>query len=251
MLDYDGTLAAFRKDPGEAFPYPGISSLLGQIIAAGKTRVVIISGRNANQIRELLHLDPRPEIWGLHGLQRWKTDGSVELVSLGERTLQSLATAANWLRGERVQETAEYKLGSIAVHWRGLSEAEAANVRDCVLSGWKPIAQQTGLVLLAFDGGIQIRAPETDKGVAVRTIMSEMTPDTPAAYLGDDTTDEHAFEAMRGCGLSVLVRSHWRPTAAQVWLKPPAEVLDLLTRWLDASRSRHKSDDSAAEEVTA
>ena len=36
---------------------------------------------------------------------------------------------------------------------------------------------------------------EADKGDAVRTILSEMKPDTPAAYLGDDATDEHAFQA--------------------------------------------------------
>lgn len=251
MLDYDGTLAPFRKDPGEAFPYPGIPSALERIIRAGKTRVVIISGRDANQILELLHLDPRPEIWGLHGLQRLKTDGSVELVSLREPTLHALAAAANWLRGECVQDTAELKLGSIAVHWRGLAEAESSEVRDRVLLGWKPIAQQTGLVLLEFDGGVEIRAPETDKGDAVRTIMSEMNSDTPAAYLGDDTTDEHAFEAMTGRGLSVLVRPQWRPTAAQLWLKPPADVLNLLARWLHACQDQHKSGGPAAMEVIA
>jgi len=32
------------------------------------------------------------------------------------------------------------------------------------------------------------------------------------AYLGDDQTDEDAFEALHGQGLSVLVRSQYRPT---------------------------------------
>jgi trehalose 6-phosphate phosphatase len=55
--------------------------------------------------------------------------------------------------------------------------------------------------------------------------------------LGDDTTDESAFQAINGRGLSVLVRPRYRATAAEAWLKPPDEVFDLLQRWLKASKS--------------
>jgi trehalose 6-phosphate phosphatase len=71
--------------------------------------------------------------------------------------------------------------------------------------------------------------------------MSEMNPGTPTAYLGDDNTDEHAFQAVNGRGLSVLVRSGWRQTAAQLWLGPPDEVLGFLTRWLEACLERDAS----------
>jgi trehalose 6-phosphate phosphatase len=109
-------------------------------------------------------------------------------------------------------------------------------MRGRLLAGWKPIAEHSGMELFEFDGGIEIRAPEANKGDVVRIMLSEMEPDTPAAYLGDDATDERAFRAMLGLGLSVLVRPRWRPTAAQLWLKPPGELLDFLTRWLDAIR---------------
>jgi len=87
---------------------------------------------------------------------------------------------------------------------------------------------------LQFDGGVEIRAREADKGAAVRNFLREIDRDTPAAYLGDDTTDESAFRALEGRGLSVLVRPEWRPTAAQQWLKPPGELLDFLGLWLKA-----------------
>jgi trehalose-6-phosphatase len=61
-----------------------------------------------------------------------------------------------------------------------------------------------------------------------------MDPGTPIAYLGDDITDEKAFQAVNHRGLSVLVRPRWRRTLAQLWLKPPDAVLDLLKRWLQA-----------------
>src|SRR5271155_719386 len=79
MLDYDGTIAPFRQHPERAFPYAGFSPLLQQIVRTGKTRLVIISGRDAGDVVPLLNIDPRPEVWGLHGLQRLKSDGSVEL----------------------------------------------------------------------------------------------------------------------------------------------------------------------------
>jgi trehalose 6-phosphate phosphatase len=238
MLDYDGTIAPFHKNRDQALTYPGFSSLLQDIVRTGKTRVVIISGRDADQIIPMLDMDPRPEVWGLHGLQRLKPDGSAELSPLGESTLEALAAAENWLFCQQLQHTAEIKTGSIAVHWRGLGECEAQALRGRVLLGWKPIAKYTHLHLLEFDGGVEIRAREADKGDAVRTIMNEMDPDTPAAYLGDDATDEHAFQAMNGRVLSVLVRPRYRATAAQLWLRPPEEVLDLLAQWLQACEPR-------------
>lgn len=241
MLDYDGTLAPFREDPDQALPYPGILPLLQEIVSCGKTRVVIISGRDANEITPLLDIEPRPEVWGLHGLQCLKPDGSVDLSLLAESTLEALAASQNWLDYQHLQHAAEFKPGSIAVHWRGLNQGQAEALRGRVLLGWKPIAKYTHLHLMEFDGGVEIRAPEADKGDAVRTIMSEMNPDTPAAYLGDDTTDEHAFQAMNGRGLSVLVRPQWRATAAQLWLRPPDEVLELLAQWLQACQERGDS----------
>jgi trehalose 6-phosphate phosphatase len=238
MLDYDGTLAPFRKDPEQAFPYPGISAVLQAIVRIAKTRVVIISGRDANDIVPRLGINPHPEIWGLHGLQRLNPDGRAELSALDEPTMKALAEADNWLRYQNIQHAAEFKKGSIAVHWRGLGECEAQAIRGRVLLGWTSIAKRTGLKLLDFDEGIEIRSPEANKGDAVRTIMSEMNPETPTAYLGDDNTDEHAFEAVNGRGLSVLVRPRWRPTSAQLWLSPPGEVLDFLTRWFKACLER-------------
>jgi len=251
MLDYDGTLAPFRENPEQAFPYPGISPVLQEIIRIGKTRVVIISGRDAKEVISLLNIKPWPEVWGLHGLQRLRPDGDVELPPLDPRTVAELAAAEDWLLHQRLQDTAEFKTGSIAVHWRGLDEREADVVRERVLLGWQPLAKYTRLDLLEFDGGVEIRAHKADKGAAVRTVLSEMDPDAPTAYLGDDTTDEHAFEAVNGRGLTVLVRPRWRRTAAQLWLKPPEELLGLLKRWLQACQERDASSNDTTMAVNA
>ncbi len=234
LLDYDGTLAPFQIQRDQAYPYPGVTLILQEIVRNGRTRVVVVSGRDAKEVFPLLNIHPRPEIWGIHGLQRLKADGSMEMPRLDERTLDGLSDADRWLAYQQLRYVAEFKAGSIAIHWRGLNEIDAEDVRARVLLGWRPIAQHSGLDLLEFDGGVEIRARQADKGDAVRTFLSEISADTPAAYLGDDATDESAFRAMQGRGIGALVRPKWRQTAAQLWLKPPAELLDFFELWLEA-----------------
>lgn len=249
LLDYDGTLAPFRSNRRHAYPYPGVAPLLQEIMSSGRTRVVIVSGRDASDVLPLLNVHPVPEVWGIHGLQRLRRDGTTEMPRLDERTLDGLADAGRWLGYQQLQHTAEFKDGSIAVHWRGLSDTEAEDLRSRTVLGWRLIAEQSGLDLLEFDGGIEIRASGADKGGAVRILLSEIGPDAPVAYLGDDNTDESAFRVMENRGLGVLVRPHRRQTAAQAWLKPPDELLTFLGLWLQACTGHDTLESGAAAAV--
>lgn len=246
MLDYDGTLAQFTTQRHKAFPYPGVELLLQKIMLLGRTRVVIISGRDVGDTASVLNLDPCPEIWGLHGLQHRTPDGATRMSPLEQSTLSALSEAERWVTYQNLRDTAEFKPGSIAVHWRGLEEARVEELRARVLLGWKPIAESSGLELLAFDGGLEICSPEADKGKAVRSLVREMPPGSPTAYLGDDLTDERGFRAIQGHGLSILVRPQWRHTAAQLWLRPPQELLQFLARWL-AATGRDAAENCAAD----
>jgi len=242
LLDYDGTLAPFCLNRQQAIPYPGITELLQEIIANGRTRVVIITGRNAHEVIPLLAIHSDLEIWGCHGLERLRPDGNCETPRVDEPVMRALAEAERWLRHQGLHHRAEFKTGAIAVHWRGLDEAMAAETRSQVLLGWLPIAQSTPMELLQFDGGIEMRMPGRDKGDAVRTILGEIGPEVPVAYLGDDITDERAFIALGTLGLSVLVRPGWRETAAALWISPPEGLRTFLTQWLRACREgRHRA----------
>ena len=236
LLDYDGTLAPFCFNRQQAVPYPGMTALLQEIIDDGRTRVVIITGRSAREVIPLLAVHPSPEIWGCHGLERLRPDGTCERPRVEEPVVQALAEADRWLRDQGLHNRAEFKTGAVAIHWRGLDEATAAETRGRVLLGLLPIAQSTPMELLEFDGGIEMRMPGRDKGDAVRIILDEMGPEVPVAYLGDDATDERAFLALGTLGLSVLVRPEWRKTAAALWIKPPEGPREFLTWWLQACR---------------
>ncbi|MGB7584343.1 MAG: trehalose-phosphatase [Terriglobales bacterium] len=234
LLDYDGTLAPFSVDRQEALPYPGIVPTLQEIMASGRTRVVIVTGRTAAEVVTLLGIHPHPEVWGVHGLEHLLPDGTCEMPLLDEDVTNGLKEAERWLAREGFQALAEHKPGSIAVHWRGLVEPRVSDIRERVLRGWFPIAQDSLMSILEFDGGVEMRASDFDKGDAVRAVTREMNLTAPIAYLGDDTSDERAFDALGDRGLSVLVRSEWRKTSAQLLLRPPHELLNFLTRWMDA-----------------
>lgn len=237
LLDYDGTLAPFHIDRYQAVPYPGVRELLDEILDSNTTRLIIVSGRQISDLPPLLGLRRLPELWGSHGWERRWPDGRIEHAALDARAQQGLDEARAWLATEHLIERSENKPFSVALHWRGLSPFEMADLQARALAAWQPIAERSGLDPHQFDGGIELRAPGRTKGHAVTTILSELQPDAFTAYLGDDQTDEDAFRALGSQGLSALVRTQLRPTAAHLWLQPPEELLAFLQLWLRATQA--------------
>ncbi len=107
------------------------------------------------------------------------SDGSHEMQPMDSYTLDALAAADEWLDSLKLHHLAEHKLGSLAVHWRGLPEDEVREIRSRVLLGWLSIADRACLTLEQFDGGIEMRMADRSKGDAVRAILSEMDIDAP------------------------------------------------------------------------
>jgi trehalose-phosphatase len=236
LLDYDGTLAPFHVDPARARPYPGVSERLDAIMKDRRTRLVLITGRWTRDLLPLLALKRRPEIWGSHGWEQLKPNGVYAVAPIGEAALAKLLDAdALEVRIHALGGRCERKPGGFAVHWRGLAPNQIANIRGEVFENWMDQGLHRDLVWHDFDGGIELRAPGRDKGYVVQALLAE-SPGAVTAYLGDDTTDEDAFRAIKDKGLGVLVRPEFRPTEADLWLRPPAGLLDFLERWREAGR---------------
>jgi trehalose 6-phosphate phosphatase len=232
MLDYDGTLAPFKIRPEQAVPYPGVVQLLDAVMAQDDTRIVIVSGRRTSEVAALLSLQRSPEIWGAHGWERMSADGAVHVQETAEEIRQALSSAeASADEFRRVGARIECKPASVALHWRGLPAIKIARLREQAQSAWKLFAADGLLELIAFDGGFELRARGTNKEHAVKTVLAESGAACVAAYLGDDITDEDAFRAIKDRGLAVLVRSEPRETLADLWLRPPRELIAFLQRW--------------------
>ncbi len=235
LLDYDGTLAPFRVDRFKAQPWVGVRSLLSQIQHQGRTRTAVVTGRPAQEILPLLGVELAPEVWGLHGAERLHADGRRELEPLTPAVRAELDTVIAQLKRDATGGLIEEKPNAIVMHWRGVAPARAKAIEKRTRSLFEPAARTDGLSLLEFEAGLELRAGR-DKGGAVTAILEESSGPGrhPAAYLGDDLTDESAFRAIKGHGLGVLVRRQPRSSAADLWLRPPEELRDFLKMWLHA-----------------
>jgi trehalose-phosphatase len=236
LLDYDGTLAPFRVNRFQARPWAGVRPLLERIQRQGRTRMAVITGRPAAEIAPLLGLNPPLEVWGLHGAERLYPDGRRDLEAAPTAALQKLDELRAFLRRDSLGGLFEDKPNAAVMHWRGASTQKASHIEKRTRQLFEPPAKLDGLNLLEFEAGIELRVGR-DKGGAVEAILSEAEADAPVAYLGDDLTDEAAFRAVKQAGsrgLSVLMRQKWRATEADVWLRPPEELKELLRMWLKA-----------------
>lgn len=238
LLDYDGTLAPFRVDRFKAAPWSGVRELLNQIQNQKKTRIEVISGRPGAEIVSLLNLETPPTVWGLHGAERLYPDGRRELEFPAPAVRAKLDALSAKLRGDAFGGLFEEKPNAAVMHWRGVAPPKARAIEERTRELFEPLAENDGLQLLEFECGLELRAGR-DKGGAVKAILEEVgaggAAKIPAAYLGDDLTDETAFAAMKGPGLSALVRRERRRTQAEIWLRPPEELRAFLRMWIEAA----------------
>jgi trehalose-phosphatase len=236
MLDYDGTLAPFHVDRFAAVPYPGVEERLTTLSGLARVRLVLVSGRPAHELRGLLPSGIRAEIWGSHGREQLQSDGSYRLFPLDPAQRNGLEQAAREMTTLGFSQALEVKPSSLAIHWRSAPPEEQEQVRSSAEVVFSQLARSEGLHLLPFDGGLELRSTDRTKGTAVAQILAQESDAAPAAYLGDDLTDEDAFAAVGDRGFSILVRTEVRATYAQFWLRPPKELLEFLDEWIAASQ---------------
>ncbi len=239
MLDYDGTLAPFTVERDKARPYPGVRDVLGGLALDAGWRVVIVSGRLADEVAALLDLRQGVEIFGCHGGERRAPDGRLTRLELTPSVEKALADARFWAESQGLGEHLEQKHGCLALHVRGVPPPRAAEILADAGRALGRIGRNAGVEVRLFDGGLEMRCAAFSKGQVVERLLAEETaahgPGMAAAYLGDDQTDEDAFRALNSTGLSLLVAPKRKTSLAHYLLRPPADLLTFLRACLAAS----------------
>lgn len=238
ITDYDGTLAPFRKDKMQAFPYPGLDERLACLTSMPNVRVVFVSGRAAQELRQLLSISGRMEIWGSHGREHIDSDGRYFLFPLTDEQNEALDTIQAALAGKGFERSIERKPTSLAVHWRGEDHETEQRLKALTCALAAQYASEKPFETIPFEAGMEIRVTGRTKADAVHDILQEESPDAVSAYLGDDRTDEDAFPMMRNRGISVLVRPEIRESYADFWMNPPGDVIDFFDHWIHSARRR-------------
>jgi trehalose-phosphatase len=237
IVDYDGTLAPFRGRREQALPHPGVPEAIGSLLETGGTRLIVVSGRPLADLEARTDwIQPRPDRWGSHGLERRASDGSLSAPPIPLPLTDLLDRISQWIEERGWMNLFERKPYGFALHERPDPE-RFPEARAELLEWWQSSLDRRGLVPLTFDGGLEFRPSGSSKARAVESVLAELPPAAVVAYLGDDRTDEDAFLALRGRGLRVLVRDRRRPSEADLWLRPPEELIAFFSRWERATRS--------------
>lgn len=203
LLDYDGTLAPFVKNPEDAVPSDELLALLRLMAADEKNKVVINSGRN-HQILDKwfqgLNLDFAAE----HGVfykeeGKWHqniTEDVVwdkEIIDIIQHTIDK--TPRSYL---------EKKNASLVWHYRNvdvwLAELRAQQLINALIGP----CTRVNLQIVPGNKIVEIKPPDFNKGSEVLRRMDQQPYDFVLA-IGDDTTDEDMFRVLPMNGISIKV----------------------------------------------
>jgi trehalose 6-phosphate phosphatase len=233
FLDYDGVLTPIVDRPQDARMSDAMRRIVREL--ADRCPVCVVSGRDRAVVQELMGVNDLV-VAGSHGFDIWHPErGTMQheaasgFEQLVEETTQRLRAGLVDLDGVLV----EPKRASVAVHYRLAGADGAAKVAELVrelLAGHPDeLKVTTGKMVYELQPKL-----DWNKGRAVRYLLGVLDldrVDTVPMYLGDDVTDEDAFNELHGRGVSIYVGDPGqldRPTAADFSLDSPDQVGQLL-----------------------
>lgn len=236
FLDYDGTLTPIVTRPENAILKGKMREVIRDL--ADHVFVAIVSGRDLDDVRSMVGLD-QLYYAGSHGFDIGGPDGMRMQQQEAKERLPQLEAAERKLRGELegfAGIRVERKRFALAVHFReAASEDESwiEGVVDGVQREHPELRKKGGKKIFELQPDVS-----WDKGRAILWLLERLDltgEDVLPAYIGDDVTDEDAFEALAGHGLTIRVGPADEPTRAEFFLSDIDQLENFLAgllRWL-------------------
>jgi trehalose 6-phosphate phosphatase len=191
--------------------------------------VAVVTGRDKEDVEQLIGLDQLIYagshgyiISGPDGMQMEHPD-SGRLIPELDRMEKDIEEA---LEGKTEGVQIDRKRYAIGIHYRNAREGDEAlvfDVVDMILEKYRGYKKGEGKKI------VEVK-PDLDwhKGKAVDWILQALeldeNDDIIPVFIGDDLTDEDAFESLKGKGIGILVGGHGKPTAAAYSLKNVFQV---------------------------
>jgi trehalose 6-phosphate phosphatase len=229
FLDVDGTLLEIAPTPDAVYVGPRLRSLLELLYPQPDGALALVSGRTIANLDELFApMAPLPAA-GLHGFERRTATGArVHCAPPDEETLALARADLQTIAARYPGTLVEDKQVALAMHYR-LAQESATEI----LSHMELLAARVRPHLHLQPGKMvaELRPAKATKGEAIREFLREPPfSDRLPIFIGDDLTDETAFEAVNAVGgVSVAVNVQ-RPTAARFYLPNVSAVHD----WLES-----------------
>jgi trehalose 6-phosphate phosphatase len=193
----------------------------------------MVSGRPLEELRLLVPIPGITHV-GTHGLEIAPPTGDVfSLVPSGVASLVMVRLqqkAASLVSG-KTGLFVENKRHAIALHYRLASQEVAdAAISQFVASVRRFQRQGAALEIVRGKKVVEVRPVGVNKGKALQILLTQNLRGCVPLYIGDDKTDEDAFQMVnRLGGISIIVAENTPPSAARYYLHDPDEVNRFLT----------------------
>ena len=229
--DFDGTLVNFTGVPSETELPEETGNRLKRLATLENLHLAVISGRGFEELEELVSLE-NVTLAGNHGLKIRFRDGRTRKPETSEQikeTIQKINSETQEAFESLPGIIIENKGFGLALHYRQY-EGEEEAVKEKFYEIWNRHAIQ---LLEVIQGAklVEIRPKKWNKGDAVDLLRRELN-NPLTIYVGDDTTDEDAFEVLKKLknGIPILVaEAENSETAARYRLENPAAVNEFLS----------------------
>jgi trehalose 6-phosphate phosphatase len=228
FLDVDGTLLEIAATPYAVSVSSDLRQRLRTLSSAGGGAVALVSGRAIADLDALFAPLTLPSA-GLHGFERRGAAGGYRRRPLPSRAaLEAARNAMVDLADRHAGLMVEDKRFALALHYR-----EAPHLEDAVVKAMENVASRlTGeLELQHGKMVVELRPVGATKAEAVAAFLSEAPfAGREAVFIGDDLTDEPAFELVNRLGGRSVVVGAERPSAARACLADVTAVHDWLAQ---------------------
>ena len=224
ILDYDGTLSAFKSRPEDAVPTKETYKLLNKLASNPKNKVVISSGRDRDTLEEWfgsLAIDLAAE----HGAC-YKEHG-VWVDNIGDEKPwdnEIMEIVQNFV-DKTPRSKIEEKNTTLVWHYRNVDTWLASLREQQLFEALMIPCARLGLQIMRGNKIIEIKSPIHTKGSEARRLLATQTFDFIMA-IGDDTTDEDTFRELPDFAYTIKVGNI--SEVARYSVKSQSKVLPLL-----------------------
>jgi trehalose 6-phosphate synthase/phosphatase len=228
LLDYDGSLVPFAKQPADATPSPEVLQILKDLASHSRNDVYVVSGRDSHTLETWLGHLPIGLV-AEHGAKIRHTDGHWEAAASGIQT-DWKAGVEKLLHNQCMRcpnSFIEHKEFSLAWHYRNSSVPEGINRANELYEGLKRHISNLPLQVLHGNKVIEVRVKGINKGSAVDQILHEGLYSF-ILCIGDDKTDEDMFRRLARVPEAFTIKVGNEASFAKYNLHSPAMVRSLL-----------------------